>query len=261
MSTGEQPDRVRVQLDVGEDYVGILTFERGRNNYLNRELVVRLSEGIAELERNGARAIVLTSPSRHFCAGADFGSDEVAEPGAATSPIYEVVPKLFERTVPVVAAVRGAAVGGGLGLALSADFRIATPSTRFLANFARLGTSQGFALSVTLPRLVGVQRASEMLYTGRAVYGAEALQMGLCDRVVDGERLVSEAGALAADIAASAPLAVQAIRQRFHGHLVEEITTALERDWKDQTRLKLTADFREGTSSVRERRPARFSGK
>lgn len=261
MSAGEQPDDVSVRLEVGDDHVGVLTFERGRNNYLNRELVIRLSEGIAELQRDGARAIVLTSPSRHFCAGADFGSDEVAEPGAATSPIYEVVPRLFARTVPVVAAVRGAAVSGGLGLALSADFRIATPSTRFLANFARLGTSQGFALSLTLPRLVGVQRSSELLYTGRTVYGAEALQMGLCDRLVDGERLVSEARAFAAEIAASAPLAVQAMRQRFHGQLAEEIAGALERDWKDQTRLKLTDDFREGTSAVRERRPARFSGK
>lgn len=261
MTSAERIDSLSIELEVHQDHVGTLTFERGRNNYLNPELVVRLGEGIRELETQGARAVVLASYSRHFCAGADFSGNEVAAPGAETSPIYEVVPQLFERTVPVIAAVQGAAVGGGMGLALGCDFRVATPSTRFLANFAKLGTSQGFALSVTLPRLVGVQRASELLYTGRSVYGAEAHQMGLADRLVEGERLVSEAHAFAASIASSAPLAVAAIRRRLHGHIPEEITNALARDWQDQTALKLTEDFTEGKAAVQERRPANFTGK
>lgn len=252
---------VHVKLEVGDDHVGVLTYERGRNNFLNPELITRISEGIQELERRGARAVVLTSPSRHFCAGADFNSNEVAEPGAVKSPIYEVVPKLFQRTIPVIATVRGAAVGGGVGLALSADFRVATPSTRFQVNFSRLGMSQGFALSVTLPRLVGLQQASELLYTSRNVYGAEALQIGLCDRLVSPERLENEARVFAADIAAAAPLAVAAIRERLHGDLPQQIEAALERDWRDQTRLKLTDDFKEGTAAVRDRRAADFKAR
>ena len=87
--------------------------------------------------------------------------------------------RLFANPTPVVAAIQGAAVGGGLGLALMADFRVASPEARFSANFARLGFHHGFGLTVTLPRLVGQQRAAEMLYTGQRVKSDEALRIGL----------------------------------------------------------------------------------
>jgi len=241
-------------------YVGTVTFERGPYNYLNAGLLTALADAFDDLSAQGARAIVLYGKGRHFCAGADFASNETAAPGAAASPIYEVVPRLFERSVPVVAALRGASIGGGLGLALAADFRVATDKSRLSANFARLGFSQGFALSLTLPRLIGLQRTSELLYTGRAVYGGEALQIGLCDRLADEESLLDEARSYAAEIAASAPLAVKAIRRRLHGDLADAVRDALARDWEDQTSLKLTADFREGIAATRERRTPQFRG-
>ncbi len=126
----------------------------------------------------------------------------------STGSLYEEAVRLFAARTPIVAAVQGAAVGGGLGLALVADFRVAGPSTRFIANFSRLGLHQGFGITVTLPAVVGTQRAQEMLYTGRAVAGEEAANIGLCDRLAADDAVRSTAHAFAAEIAASAPLAV-----------------------------------------------------
>src|SRR5205814_9260101 len=126
---------------------------------------------------------------------------------------YAQAVRLFVAATPVVAAVQGAAIGGGLGLALSADFRVASPSSRFPANFARLGIHHGFGMTVTLPAVVGMQAALDLLYTGRRVKGDQAHALGLCDRLVADGELRDAAHVLAAEIAASAPLAVRSIRQ------------------------------------------------
>lgn len=260
MSGHSEPPELSIDLDLDHAHVGTLSFSRGPYNYLSAELVGRIADGINHLESRGARVIVLSGVGRHFCAGADFGSEDAAAPGAASSPIYEMVPRLFDRSIPVVAAVQGAAVGGGMGLALAADFRVVSEKTRFTANFSKLGFSQGFALSVTLPRLVGLQRASELLYTGRDVRGDEAVAIGLGDRLAREGEVFAEAHTFATVIAASAPLAVRAIRRRLHGDLAAEVVEALRRDWQDQTSLKLTADFREGVAAAKDRRPPRFRG-
>ncbi|HZK74613.1 MAG TPA: enoyl-CoA hydratase/isomerase family protein, partial [Clostridia bacterium] len=146
------------------------------------------------------------------------------------------------------------------GLALAADFRVTCPEARFTANFARLGFHQGFGLSVTLPAAVGQQRALELLYTGRRVTGDEAFRIGLCDRIVPLESLRQEAHALAAEIAASAPLAVRSIRETMRGDLAGRIRIATERERAEQERLYLTDDFKEGVRATAERRPPRFTG-
>ena len=105
--------------------------------------------------------------------------------------------------------MQGAAIGGGCGLALSADFRVATPQSRFSANFARLGFHHGFALTVTLPAVVGSQAAADLLLTGRRVGGEEALALGLCDRLADDDDLLAQAIGYADELAASGPLAVR----------------------------------------------------
>src|SRR5205809_852144 len=147
------------------------------------------------------RAAVLTSEGKHFCAGANFGS---AEPGlhAVGNHLYDEAVRLFATRTPVVAAIQGAAIGGGLGLALWPDFRVAAPEARFSANFARLGFHHGFGLTVTLPRVVGQQRALELLYTGARIDGERAKEIGLADRLVPLERLRAEARAFAAESAA-----------------------------------------------------------
>src|SRR5207253_6312277 len=133
-----------------------------------------IADAYATLDADPAcRAVVLCSEGKHFCAGANFGA---AAGNAAEEPrsLYEQALRLFRSQTPVVAAVQGAAVGGGLGLALSADFRVVASDTRLWANFAQLGFHHGFGLTITLPAVVGQQTALELLLTGRRVDGQEA---------------------------------------------------------------------------------------
>ena len=168
--------------------------------------------------------------------------------------------RLLEAETPVVAAVQGAAIGGGLGLALSADFRVAAPEARFAANFARLGFHHGFGLTVTLPALVGQQKALDLLYTGRRVKGEEALEIGLCDALVPIEELRDKAREMAAEIAGSAPLAVRSIRRTMRRGLAERVRIATDHELVEQDWLRETNDFREGVRATAERRTPEFTG-
>jgi enoyl-CoA hydratase/carnithine racemase len=139
-----------------------------------------------------------------------------------------------------------------------ADFRIASAESRFSANFALLGIHHGFALSVTLPAVVGQQAALDMLYTGRRVRGDEAHQMGLCDRMTSAETIQWEARSFAADIAAAAPLAVRSIRETMHRELLEKARLALTRERSEQERLMETDDWKRGVAAVNARARADF---
>lgn len=241
--------------------IGIVRFSRGRNNYLSPELLSAICDAYDELVAAGARALVLVSSARHFCAGADFSTPDPGRPDQRSSQIYDVVPRLFRSTVPVVAVIDGAVIGGGLGLALSCDFRIAGPRARLSASFARLGAGPGFGLTVTLPRLVGIQQTSALLYTGRRIDGARAAAMGLCDDYVpDGAIVEESARALAREIAASAPLAVATIRTLLRSGLADEVTNALILERELQRPLYRTRDFREGVRAAREKRFPQFHG-
>lgn len=121
--------------------------------------------------------------------------------------LYRAAVRLFECPKPIVAALQGPAIGGGLGLALVADFRAAAPEARFAANFVKLCIHPGFGISATLPRLIGQQRASLMLYTGRRIKAEEAVAWGLADMLAPQDQLRAAACALAAEIAEAAPLA------------------------------------------------------
>lgn len=187
------------------------------------------------------------------------GSGAEAAIGGA-GELYGEAIRLFAAELPVVAAVQGAAIGGGLGLACSADFRVAAPEARFAASFARLGFHHGFALTATLPAIVGQQHALDLLYTGRRVHGDEAHQLGLADRLVDAADIRAAAHELAAGIAASAPLAVRSIRSTMRAPLVDAVRRAVEREAAEQGRLRQTADFREGVRASLERRQPRFTG-
>jgi enoyl-CoA hydratase/carnithine racemase len=160
-----------------------------------------------------------------------------------------------------VAAVQGSAVGGGLGLACAADFRVASPETRFMANFSKLGFHQGFGLSVTLPEIVGQQPAREMLYTSARIDGTRAREIGLADRLVPADQVRSQACSLAAEIAAAAPLAVASIRATMRHGLAERVDAALERELAEQQRLSRTADWAEGIRASQERRDPVFEGR
>ena len=251
-----------VHVDLDDDYVATAEIRRPPHNYFDMNLIISLAEAFEALDADSrCRAIVLCSEGKSFCAGAQLGGGGDVRPLPVSQPgrhLYDEAVRLFATHTPVVAAIQGAAIGGGLGLALMPDFRVAAPEARFSANFARLGFHQGFGLSVTLPDLVGPQRAMELLYTGRRVKGEEALALGLCDRLVSQDELRGDAHAMAGEIATSAPLAVTSIRETLRGDLAARIRVATDREKAEQERLQKTADFKEGVRAMAERRTPNF---
>ena len=245
-------------------FVATVELRRPPNNFFDVALIRSLAEAYESLDADPAacRAIVLCAEGKHFCAGADFSGGGRVGPGS-TGDLYAEALRLFRARTPVVAAVQGAAVGGGLGLACSADFRVVAPGSRLTANFSRLGFHQGFGLSATLPRIVGPQRAAELLYTGRRIDGATAAAIGLADRLVeDGEGAVrARAVELATEIASAAPLAVRSIRETMRDGLADAVAAATSREDQEQDRLRRTADFAEGIRASAERREPRFEGR
>jgi enoyl-CoA hydratase/carnithine racemase len=251
-----------VTVEVGDDHVAIVEIQRPPNNFFDLALIESLVSAFEALDDDRrCRAIVLCSAGKHFCAGANFerGDNPSAEPGSGRH-LYDAAYDLFATTTPVVAAVQGAAIGGGLGLACMPDFRVAAPEARFSANFARLGFHHGFGLTETLPALVGGQRALNLLYTGRRINGDEAKTIGLVDRLVPLDRVRDEAVDFAREIADSAPLAVRSIRETMRGDLAGRIKLATDREKAEQDRLRQTADWREGVAAMSERREPNFTG-
>ena len=251
------------QLTVTEDgHVAVIEINRPPANYFDRGLIARITAAAAGLQAGGTRAIVLCSEGRHFCAGANFaGGDMATDRERAAEDLYREAVGMFEIAVPVIAAVQGSAVGGGLGLACAADFRVVSPSTRFHANFSMLGFHQGFGLSVTLPEIVGPQRAMDLLYASRRIGGQRALEIGLADRLVPDGTQRSEAIAWAAEIAACAPLAVQSMKQTLRGPLAAKVRAVLQRELSEQARLWATEDSRTGIAASLAREKPVFTGR
>jgi 2-(1,2-epoxy-1,2-dihydrophenyl)acetyl-CoA isomerase len=249
-----------VSVTTGDDFVATIELRRPPNNFFDLDLIHSLAEAYEAVDgRAGCRVIVLCGEGKHFCAGVDFVRP--SPQAAGTAALYGEAERLFRTKTPVVAAIQGAAIGGGLGLACSADFRIACPEARFSANFARLGFHHGFALSTTLPAIVGQQHALDLLYTGRRISGDEAARIALCDRLVDAAEVRTAAHAFAAEIAASAPLAVRSIRSTMRGDLADRARTAMTREAEEQDRLRRTGDWSEGIRAAAERRTPRFEGR
>ena len=257
MESSPHPD---VTVSLGDDHVATIEIDRGPENYLDVDLATGLADTIELLESEaGCRAIVLASKGKHFCAGARLSADDQGP--TDRNPLYAQAARLFAGSVPIVAAVQGAAIGAGLGLAMVADFRVGAPEARFAAPFARLGFHQGFGLSVTLPATIGGQRAAELLYTGRRIDGATAAAIGLVDRVVALDDLRSAAHDLAAEIAGSAPLAVESIRATLRGDLADRVAAATDHELAEQTWLRKTDDFKEGVAATHDRRLPNWAGK
>ncbi len=247
-----------VEVTIGDDHVALVEICRPPNNFFSMEVIGGVADALATCDdHDGVRAALLCARGKHFCAGADFRGGGRAY---TTDELYGAAARIFDAETPTVAAIQGAAIGGGLGLALSADFRFVAPQARLSANFARLGFHQGFGLSVTLPRLVGPQVTADLLYTGRRVKGEEAVSLGLADRLVPPGSLRDEARGYAREIATSAPLAVRSIRRTLRGDLADQIRKATAHEAVEQARLQATEDFVEGRTAMAERREPRFTG-
>jgi enoyl-CoA hydratase/carnithine racemase len=248
-------------------HVATVEIRRPPNNFFDNALINEIGNAFDQFDADAqVRAIVLAAEGKAFCAGADFAKR--LETGTATEAqtsgakhLYKEAIRLFRNKKPIVAAVHGAADGGGLGLALVADFRVTCPDARFSANFNRMSFHPGFGLTTTLPRLIGPQQSALMFYTGRRVPGDEAYRIGLADVLVPLAEVRKAASALATEIAQSGPIAVMSTRETIRRGLAEKIESSTERELVEQDWQRRTEDFREGIKAMAERRLPNFVGR
>ncbi|MGB8678576.1 MAG: enoyl-CoA hydratase/isomerase family protein [Pseudolabrys sp.] len=251
-------------------HVALVEIRRTPNNFFDIPLIKDIAGAFESFdEDSNIRAIVLAAQGKAFCAGANFGDGSTLdaqgrrsnEPGPGVAPLYIEGNRLFRTKKPIIAAVHGAAVGGGLGLAMVADFRVTCPEARFCANFTRLGFHPGFGLTVTLPAVIGETKASLMFYTSRRVPGDEAYAMGLADVLVRQDQVRDAAIKLADEIGENSPLGLIATRMTMRGGIADRVREATDHELEEQTRLRKTDDFKEGVKSMSERRVPDFKGR
>lgn len=253
------------EIDYTEDgFVGTITIDRPEaRNALTHTTYAELAEAVAS---STARCLVITGRDPAFCSGDDVKQVMVAEGQRASGerPAPRLTPAagvLLRTDIPIIAAVNGAAVGWGMELALMADLRIASDRARFGELFVKRGLCCDVAGLARLTQLVGRERASELLYTGRIIDAPEAESLGMVSRVVPHDDLLDSADELARSIAANPPLAVQALKRG--------LRRALDPDWDDLgswvsstlAELFATDDHREGVAAFLEKRDATYVGR
>lgn len=255
------------------DHVATLTLNLAdRRNAMTPALLQRFAERVEEVRANtDVRVLVVRGTGKYFCNGADFASiGEMAGksglPGTAgmreaVRKIYGSFLGLLKVEVPTIAHVNGHAIGGGLGLALACDMRVAAKEAKLGANFTRLGLSPGMAISYILPRLVGVPRAAELLFTGRIVTGDVAASLGLVNYACAREELDAKVDSLAREIALCAPVALRLAKRALYSGLGFEPERALDFEAFAQSACLDTKDFREGVAAMFERRDPKFEGR
>jgi 2-(1,2-epoxy-1,2-dihydrophenyl)acetyl-CoA isomerase len=216
----------------GSDDVGVVRLTRPPHNFLDADLVAQIVAAIGDMV-GSRRAVVLHAEGRHFCAGADLAKRGAATFSAAGRHLYDHALDLYRAPLPLVVAVHGKAVGGGVGLALTGDLRVGNADTAFVTNFARIGIHPGFGISAALPAVIGSQHASDMLLTARPVRGEEAFSWGLLDRLVDGDPYPA-ALELAREIAQSPENALVSIKRTARQELVARLADTMAHERAEQ---------------------------
>jgi enoyl-CoA hydratase/carnithine racemase len=250
--------------------VAEITLNRPDNrNAMTPDVLAGLAEAVSRAGADAAlRCVIVTGRGKSFCAGADFRADREKDAEGAWRASHERAYRtyapflsLLDLEMPTVAAMQGHAIGGGLGLGIVCDLRVANESARYGANFVRLGLHPGMATTWLLPRLVGVPNAVELLLTGRLVDGAEAARRGLVHYALPEAEVLAKARALAAEVASAAPLAVRWTKRTLYEGLAWDPKRAARREAAVQSRTFETEDFREGVAALLERREPRFRGR
>src|ERR1700745_1907253 len=261
--------------DIGVEthgHVGLIEIRRPPLNFFDVALINQIADALDEFARDiEIRASVLAAQGKAFCAGANFGDPARQEqearaesdPGAnlPINHLYVQAVRIFRNQKTIVAAVCGAANGGGLGLAVSADFRVTCPEARFSANFTKLGFHPGFGLTATLPELIGKNNAELMFYTSRRVTGEEAYRWVLANELVPQDQVRAAAMKLAGEIAECSPLCRVSTRATMRAGLADRVLAATNHELVEQTKLRATEDFKEGVKATAERRVANFRGR
>ncbi|MEM9139941.1 MAG: enoyl-CoA hydratase/isomerase family protein [Pseudomonadota bacterium] len=253
-----------------QDFVATVEIQRPPYNFFDFDLIRQIADTYEEIDQDpSARAIVLAANGKAFCAGANFGDGSTVQADGSVEGsvnrlgidhLYVEAVRVFACKTPVVAAVHGAAIGGGLGLAMSADFRVGCPETRMAANFTRLGFHPGFGLTHTLPRAIGHQKAALLCLTSRRLKGEEALDWGLLDDFATLDTVRQKAWDLAREIAVNSPLGLTSTRDTLRKGLAEAVKAQTDHELIEQTWLRKTEDFKEGVAATHDRRLPNWAG-
>jgi 2-(1,2-epoxy-1,2-dihydrophenyl)acetyl-CoA isomerase len=271
MSTSAQtgPEN-RAVLERREGGVATLILNRPeRMNALNADLVVSLNDALKHVEGDpDVAVVVLAGAGRAFCAGGDLS---VIGKGRQENNITELQPilragmqavlKIRSMRQPVIAAVHGAAAGAGVNIALAADIRIASDDAMFGQNFAKVGLFPDYGGTFFLPQLVGPAKAAELFYTGDMITAAEALRLGIVNRVVPLAQLEGEVRALAEKIAHGPAVAIRAVKETLFGRDREKLTELLNLEVEQQMKCFRSEDCSEGIRAFFEKRAPKFQGK
>ena len=229
-------------------------------NAVNRETIAALAAAVAEAaEDHAARVVLLRGAGTHFCAGGDitmFGELIGLSPDERGKVLYEIVDRLHPLLVglrhmpkPVVAAVNGAAAGFGLSLVLAADLALAAEDTVFTSGYIHLGTSPDGAMTMTLPRIVGLKRAAELMFLGDRFDAQRALELGLINRVVPATALEAEAMALATRLANGPTHAYGRTKALLETSVGQLLDSQLKREAENFAACAATEEFAEGVPS------------
>src|SRR3954470_12476767 len=258
-----------LRMDRHDDGVVVLTLSLpDRRNAMTGDLTSSFADAVASLRPDrSVRCVVVTGVGSAFCAGGDLSWIAESPDLSVDSirdrmlPFYRTWLSIRDLDVPSIAAVNGHAVGAGLCLALACDLRYAARGAKLSAPFTQLGMHAGMAATWLLPEVAGIAAARELLFTGRAVEGDEALRLGLVNGVYDADSLLDETLRIASRIAAAAPIATRLTKagRRAGGHASME--AALQYEALAQPVTFATDDLREGLAATREKRKPTFNGR
>ena len=252
------------------DYVATITLNRPENrNSMTEDVLEGVASAVAEVRQDPeVRCVIITGKGRSFSAGADFRSqvqrgsgERELLPNERSFAMYQPFLSVLSIEVPVIGALNGHAIGGGLGLALVCDVRVANRDSKYGANFVKLGLHPGMATTYFLPRFVGIPRAAELLFTGRLISGAEAAELGFANYAVAPDEVLPKAQELAREVASCAPIAVRWTKRSLYRNVGWDPTTAAEIEAGIQSRTVETEDFREGVAALLEKREPEFKGR
>lgn len=250
--------------------VGVITLNRPDSlNALNTQVGQEFLAAVAEARGNGARAMIVTGAGRAFCAGGDLREmRKIAEREGKVEAFFDEPLRLLNDCIllirrsplPFLAAVNGAASGGGCNLALACDLVVASESARFNQAFIKIGLVPDCGGTFILPRLVGWKRATELMMTGDVISASRALEMGMINAVVPDDELSSAALAMAEKLAQAPTAAIGWIKELLELSATNDYGGQLELERKAQIQSGQTKDFREGVAAFLEKRPPNFVG-